>query len=422
MSGVSFVAGGGANSIGFSAYILKLGDFHLLIDWGGGYDPNNFSEEPQYDGFIDALLMSHGHHDHITMVPRLYRRYPKLKIYGTAPTKDLSLLGWRETLRIATKRKLTPPFVECDTQSALGAIQVIEENKETKLTDEISVFPIHGGHILGAVSFLIRYNGEIYFFTNDICFHNRYLIDGAPILNLDRCRLLVRESTYINRDVGDREKIKKQLIADAAAVLARRGRLLIPGLSIDRIQDIFGDLRGAELGPIYIDGAWKATEIYLKYLGERAATLQGALRFSNNGERARFLSSREPGIIIASSGMVFHNTLSSVWAENLLYQPNDAIFTVNYQSPDGQGFLLNTTPAGKFVPWNDGIVQVRCERKEFNKSAHMDGPEGEELERRLNPDTIIYTHGEDVEIDQYIADHKDQRQRIKALVGKEVEL
>lgn len=420
MSEVSFIAGGGANSIGCSAYILKLGDFHLLIDWGGGYD--SLYDEPRHDGPVDALLLSHGHHDHATMVPRLCRRHPKLKLYATAPTRDLSLLGWHETLRIAAKKKLDPPFKKCDIDAALATIQIIEENEEFRLTDEVSVFPIHGGHILGAVSFLIRHKGEIYFFTGDTCFHNRYLIDGAPMLSLDRCRLLVRESTYINKDVGDRAEIKQKLISAASAVLERRGRLLIPGLSIDRVQDVFGDLYEAGLGPIYIDGARKPTESYLKYLGERAAALRNALRFGGDRERAAFLSSRQPGIIIASSGMVLPNTLSSVWAERLLHRRNDAIYTVNYQSPNGQGHLLNTTPDGKFVSWNDGIVRVRCERKEFNRSAHMDGPEGEELENRLNPDVIIYTHGENAEIDRYIAGHQDQRQRIKALVGKEVEL
>lgn len=421
MSEISFVAGGGANSIGCSFYRLKLGDYHLGIDWGGGY--GSIHDEPQYDGPIDALLMSHGHHDHITMAPRLLRRYPKLKCYATAPTRDLSLMSWRQTLRMASRAKRSAPFDERDIQETLGAIQIIQEDKKIKLTEEISVFPIRGGHILGAVSFLIKHKGEVYFFTNDICFHNRYLIDGAPAFSLDKCRLLVRESTYINKDVGDRDEIKKQLIDDAFAVLKRRGRLLIPGLSIDRMQDVFGDLYKAGLWPIYIDGASKPTEIYLKYLGDRAATLKQALRFDNGRERTKFLDSRKPGIIISSSGMVFPETLSSIWAGSLLYRPNDAIFIVNYQSPDGQGYLLNTTPNGKFVRWNDGIVQVKCERKVYNKSAHMDGPEGEELEKRLNPDVIIYTHGVDAEIDQYLAGHRENNcRRIKALVGKEVEL
>ncbi len=422
MSEVSFVAGGGANSIGRSFYRLRLGDYNLGIDWGGGYGAGY--DEPHYDGPLDVLLMSHGHHDHVTMVPKLLKKYPGLKLFATAPTRDLSLMGWRQTLKKAAKLDSKLPFEEQDTKAAFNAIQVFEENKEIKLTPEISVFPIHGGHILGAVSFLISYKGETYFFTNDICFHDRYLIDGAPVFSLKRCHLLVRESTYINKKVGDRLEIKRQLVAAATDVLARRGRLLIPGLSIDRIQDVYGDLYEAGLWPIYIDGAIKPTEIYLRYLRERAVALRKALKFNTDRDRKRFLARQEAGIIIASSGMVYPNTLSAFWAEELLHRENDAIFVANYQDPDGQGSLITTTPDGKVVRWNDGLVKVKCQRREFNKSAHMDGPEGEELEERLNPDVIIYTHGEDAEINKFISSHsiQDLRQRIKALEGKEVEL
>ncbi|MBI2063816.1 MAG: MBL fold metallo-hydrolase [Candidatus Yanofskybacteria bacterium] len=420
MSKVSFVAGGGANSIGRSFYRLKLGDYHLGVDWGGGY--GSIYDEPQYDGPLDALLISHGHHDHATMVAKLHHRYPELKIFATAPTRDLSILNWRQTIKKALGLKQNPPFDGYDVERTLSMIRLFRVNEELKLNDEISVFPLPAGHILGAVSFLVSYQEEYYFFTNDICFHSRYLIDGAPSFRFERCRLLIRESTYINKDVGDREATKQQFIAAAAKVIERRGRLLVPGLSIDRIQDVFGDLYESGLWPIYIDGARKPTEIYLHYLDGRASSLGKALRFRNERERMQFLKSRQPSVIIASSGMIYPNTLSAFWAENLLYQKNDAIFIVNYQEPDGQGFLLKTAPDGKFIKWNDGIVQVRCERKDFNKSAHMDGPEGEALEERLNPDTIIYTHGENDEIDRYIASHQDKKQRIKALEGKEVEL
>lgn len=420
MSKVSFVAGGGANSIGRSFYRLKLGDFHLGVDWGGGYD--SIYDEPQYDGPLDALLISHGHHDHATMVAKLHHKYPELKIFATAPTRDLSLLNWRQTLRRAAELKQKPPFDEYDIKRMLNMIRLFRVNEELKINDQISVFPLPAGHILGAVSFLVTYEGELFFFTNDICFHDRYLIDGAPSFRLEKCRLLIRESTYINKSVGDRKATNQQFVADAARVIGRRGRLLIPGLSIDRMQDVFGDLYEAGLWPIYVDGARKPTEIYLHYLNGRAGSLRKALRFRNKQERRQFLKSREPGIIIASSGMVYPNTLSAFWAEELLYQKNDAIFIVNYQEPDGQGFLLKTAPNGKCIVLNNRMIRAECERNDYNKSAHMDGPEGEAMEERLNPDTTIYTHGENDEIDIYLASHQDQRQRIKAMEGKEVEL
>ena len=51
----------------------------------------------------------------------------------------------------------------------------------------------------------------------------------------------------------------------------------------------------------------------------------------------------------------------------------------------------------------------------------MDGLEGEALERRLNPETIVYIHGDEHKIDAYLASKAgDGQRRIKAMVGQEV--
>lgn len=422
MSGVSYYSGGGI-PIRCNFHLLKLGDKYLGIDWGGGY--GSLGEEPVYDGPLDRLFLSHGHHDHATQVPGLVRKYPNLKVFASKATVALSLLAWRETVFLAKKRKVDPPFGEQDIQKALSSITVLESNEEIELADGIKVIAPEAGHILGAQSLLVSYKGELYFITGDICFHDRYLIAGAPRFSLERCRLLVRESTYVNYKPIDRqyrETIRTALIEAARAALSRGGRLLIPALTIDRTQDVFGILYRAGLQPIFIDGARKATEIYLNFLAEKAADLKRALRFRSDYERQAFLDSRQPGIIIASSGMVYPGTLSAIWAQNFLYRSNDAIFLVNYQDPSGQGFVLKNAKRGDFIRFNDSVIKVECERQDFNCSAHMDGYEGEELEDRLNPDVVLYNHGERKEIGEYIQAYRDGRARILAEPGKEIQL
>ena len=421
MSEVTFVSGGSV-PIGCSFSLLKLGNYHFGADWGGGY--NSPDDQPQYDGPLDALWVSHGHLDHVEKIPVLVRKYPNIKVYTTQPTADFSLLMWWQSIKIAKEKKRRPSFDEQDIKRALNAMVILGSSEEVQLTSDIRFCQPDAGHILGAKSLLVEYEGEHYFLTNDISFRDRNLIPGAPKFNFKkgRCRLLVRESTYINKKFEDREETNSRLIESARAVLQRRGRLLVSSLAVDRTQDIFATFHKAGLGPIYTDGGFGATKIYLKHLGEKAAFLTKTMRFKNDRERAQFLKSREPAIIIASSGMVYPNTLSAVWAENLMCQPNDAIFLVNYQDPDGQGYVLKTAPHGNFVVFNDSLIKVVCERKAFNCSAHMDGPEGTELEERLNPDVTIYGHGESAEIDRYIAEHRNGRTRLRAETGKEVEL
>lgn len=423
MNNASYCSGGGI-PIRCNFHCLRLGDRYLGIDWGGGY--GSLDEEPVYNGPLDWLFLSHGHHDHVTMLPKLVRKRPGLKVFASKATLALSLLAWRETIFLANKRKVEPPFGEQDIQKALDSITVLEPNQEVELADGIKAIAPEAGHILGAQSLLASYGGEFFFVTGDICFHDRYLIAGAPKFSLERCRLLARESTYISYRPEDRqyrEKTRAAVVEAAKAVLSRGGRLLIPALTMDRTQDVFGVLYKSGLWPIFIDGARKATEIYLEFLGEKAADLKKALRFHNDRERQVFLNSRQPGIIIASSGMVYPGTLSAIWAQHFLYRPPDAIFLVNYQDPGGQGFVLKNAKRGDFIRFNGSVIKVECERQDFNFSAHMDGHEGEELENRLNPDIIVYGHGERKEIEEYIQTHRGgHATRILAEPGKEIQL
>lgn len=419
---VSYYSGGGI-PIRCNFHRIKLGDRYLGIDWGGGY--NSLDEEPIYDGKLDWLFLSHGHHDHVTMVPRLTRKYPNLKIFASKATLALSLLAWKETGFLANKRKIKPPFDGKDIQRTIESVSILESNEEIELTSEIKAITPEAGHILGAQSLLVSYKGELYFFTGDICFHHRYLIPGAPEFSLDHCRLLVRESTYINYKPEDekyRENIRAEFVKAVKGVLDRKGRVLIPALTVDRTQDVFGVLYREGLRPIFIDGAKRATEIYLEFLGKKAADLRNALHFRNNQEREDFLKSRQPGIIIASSGMIYPGTLSALWARSFLYNPNDAIFLVNYQDPSGQGFVLKNAKKGDFIRFDETVIKAECEIRDFDFSSHMNGAEGEKLEERLNPEVIIYSHGLIEEIRKYIQTHNDHRLRIPAFPGKEIGL
>lgn len=431
MAKAVFTAAGGANFIGASSYILKLGTKCLSVDWGQGVNQNS-PGGPQHDGSLDYLLLTHGHTDHVGLVPAVLKRYPHLKIFATEETKEIVKSVWHQTIHryrnkghLISGAPLSPaPFTESEAEAAAKAIVIISPNKTVELGGGIKFKPIHAGHILGAVSYLISFDGQTYFFSGDICFHESVFVPGAPLYSLDKCRLLVRESVYLNEDFEERQKIVIDFQQAAGEVLERGGQLLIPALSIHRTQEMYALAVTAGLGPVYIDGSRRATEIYRQYAPRCGEVLEKIPRFSSNHERKRLIRSGEPAIIVASSGMVYEHTLSAIWAENLLFREKCAIFTVNYQDPCGQGFVLKNSKKGQYLPFNDGVVQRLCEVRHFPLSAHMDKTDGQEMEDRLNPDVVIYTHGENSQIDTYLKTFPEtaNRKKIKAEVGKEIEL
>lgn len=419
-SDVSFIAGGGANSIGGSFYVLKVGNKVIGIDYGGQLD-RSLGFEPDFSvtDRLDYLLVTHAHFDHVGALPLVRKRFPGVKVFATPETRKLCQVTWDQTIRhFEAGKKL---YRAEDAREALGSMRSVAAEEVLELEPGLTVYVVPAAHILGAVSFLIEYNGEFYFFTGDVCYEDRSLLAGAPKLTADRIKVLVRESTYIIES-KDRRSAKERLISRVPELIGKGYKILIAALSIDRAQDVFCILAREKLGvPIYLDGSERVFRIYRDNL-QNGAILNEAVWFKGEGDRRAFLRGRESGIVIASSGMMMPNTLSALWARELLPDPEAAIFTVNYQDPTSPGFMVKQSKEGDFMIFGDAIVKRQCLVEHFDLSAHMDKEDGEELEERMNPDTIIYVHGEDAKMDEYIRTRGDGKRRIKAEVGKEVSL
>lgn len=419
---VSLVCGGGANSIGGSFYVLKAGNTSIGIDYGGQLDPSlGFEPDFTVTDTLDHLFVTHAHFDHVGAVPLVRKRFPGAKIYATSETAKLAQVIWDQTLLHAEQGKA--PFTPEDASGTLGAIRPIRVREAVELGPDLRVFPIYAAHILGAVSYLIEYRGKFYFFTGDVCYEDRSLLAGATRLKAKQTAALVRESTYIISS-KDREAEKEKIITRVPELIGDGFQILIAALSIDRAQDVFCILApiADELGiPIYIDGSKRVFKIYQENLKDGEA-LKKARWFDGNGERNIFLEDHEPGIVIASSGMMMPNTLSAKWAGELLPDPKAAIFTVNYQDPSTPGFRVRNSALGDVLALEDRMIKRQCLVEHFDLSAHMDMGDGEELEERMNPETIVYVHGEDAGIDAYLDGHRDSRRRIKSQTGKEVPL
>lgn len=95
LSGVKVIPLGGLGEIGLNMMLLQVDDSILIVDAGLMFPEDDmlgvdivipdFSYLRQHHEYLKALIVTHGHEDHIGAIPFLLREFP-LPVYGTALT------------------------------------------------------------------------------------------------------------------------------------------------------------------------------------------------------------------------------------------------------------------------------------------------------------------------------------------------
>ena len=96
---------GAAGDVTGSAYHVVTKDASILVDCGlfqGRKEESakNLRKQQIEDGKLDAVVLTHGHLDHIGRLPLLTRKGYKGPVYATRPTLDLTTLILKDSQSI----------------------------------------------------------------------------------------------------------------------------------------------------------------------------------------------------------------------------------------------------------------------------------------------------------------------------------
>jgi len=279
---------GAAGTVTGSKYLLKVGQKQFLIDCGlfqGLKDLrelnwSNFVIEP---ADIEAVLLTHGHLDHVGYLPRLVKLGFKGKIISTAPTLELTAIILEDSGRIQEEEAIRanamgyskhkpaqPLYTTKDVKQTIPLFQPIADNEWLELFSGVKYRFRQNGHIIGSSSIEIDINGKIIFFSGDIGrFEDEMFL---PPIQPHYADVLIVESTY-----GDRlhplaltsHKIKEVILENDQ----KKGTLIIPSFTVDRAQDIMYQIWVLKTNneipdvPVYLDSpmATSVSNLYFKY-------------------------------------------------------------------------------------------------------------------------------------------------------------
>ncbi|MEM1930876.1 MAG: beta-CASP ribonuclease aCPSF1 [Sulfolobales archaeon] len=423
---VRITALGGFMEVGRSSILVETAESKILLDFG--LNPGTSllkSFVPRIDAVgikpeeIDAVVVTHAHLDHVGLVPYLFKYGYRGPVYMTQATRDLMVLLEKDLLELTRREGRSLPFESRHVQEALLHTITLKYGEVTDIAPDVRLTLYNAGHILGsAIAHLHIGNGlHNIVYTGDFKYDKTRLLDKANN-KFPRVDTLIIEGTYGNSDQPSREESAEKLVEIIKRTIERGGKVLIPSLAVGRSQEVLliiaDAMRAGKLPevPVYIDGMInEVTAIHTAYPELLSKELRDRIYNSENPfmhstfeivgggvARSEIVESRDPCIILATSGMLNGGPAVEYFrlmAEN----PNNSLVFVNYQVEGTLGRRIRDGAREVHVLVGDKIelVKVALEVHAIEGfSGHSDRTQILKYLRDIEtkPKRIIINHGE----------------------------
>ena len=351
-------------------------------------------------GKLDAVVLTHGHLDHVGRLPLLTKNGYEGPIYATRATIDLATLILRDAINLqlqdlkrenqkrtlAGKPPLEPLFEERDVKRLKPLVRPIAYEERREVAPGVQVRLVDAGHVIGSssVELTVEENGrkKVVVFSGDLGPR------GAPLLNdpapFEEADAVIMESTYGDRNHRSLHETAIEGRKIIARAIEQKAKILVPVFAVGRTQLLLYLLAGAFQKktlapfPIYLDSpmAIEATKIYQRNdelfdieakemvrSGELRRNLQDAKPCPKPGDSRALNDVKGPCLIMAGAGMCTGGRIMHHLRNNLPIK-GTVVLIVGYQSPGTLGRQMV-----------DGVKSIRMFGQEIpvNASIHTMG-------------------------------------------------
>ncbi|MGO9586626.1 MAG: MBL fold metallo-hydrolase [Limisphaerales bacterium] len=417
--------------IGASAWLVEVDGHRILLDAGmhpkreGRAALPGFGKAENVE--VDAIAISHCHHDHVGALPVALRHFPKAHVLMSELSYFIIERVLHNSVNVMTRQRDElgireyPLYSHDEVDDLAPLFQGFKYNREVEwaafhktragLASPTLEF-FDAGHTLGSAGILIRGKKETLFYTGDVCFHDQTILRAARFEDV-KADVLIMETTRGNRALPlqlSRESEIERLTAAIQRALKRKGCILIPSFALGRTQEILALLallmRAGKLKPqpVYIGGLGRVfTEIYdleahRTHRQHTSLQLHESLELivleQGQAEKMKLSGGR---IFVITAGMMSENTAAHNLAARMIGDERQSIFFVGYADPDTPGGRLKAAKPGEtfvFSP-SAGRVTHKCEVVDFDLTAHADRGDLLDFVGRVSPRAVLLSHGGD---------------------------
>ncbi len=416
--------------IGASAWLVELDGHRLLMDTGIHPKREGRESVPLYKlagkADVDAIALTHCHHDHVGSLPVALRHFPKAHVLMSELSYFLIERVLHNSVNVMTRQrdeagiKDYPLYTHDEVDDIAPLFQGFKYNREIEwaafhktragLPSPTLEF-CDAGHALGSAGIMVRGGKQTLFYTGDVSFRDQTILKGARFEDV-KADVLIMETTRGNRAARagfTREAEIERLSRAIERVLKRKGCVLIPAFALGRTQEILALLalmtRAGRLKhqPVYIGGLGRVfTEIYDLEAHRTHRNLSNLqLREALNlvvleAGQAEKMKLSGPRIFVITAGMMSENTAAHDLGLRMIGDGRQSIFFVGYADPDTPGGRLKASKPGQTFVFSGsgGEVTRRCELEDFDLTAHANRDELLNFVGQVSPRVVLLGHGD----------------------------
>lgn len=404
-----FVALGGGNEVGASAYYIEINDCKILVDFGVKFEGEK-AVPPSIEQLeslcdikdLDAILLTHAHLDHCGGFLELYKRHPYINVIMTPDTQSL--------MRINMRGLCKDEGDQFKVEELMGKIVPLNYNKPLLLKNkQLHVEFFEAGHILGAASILLRTEDTNVFVTGDFCLEPQGTTGAMKPPEKIPIDILISESTYGSKKLSayqTRDMRLEDLNTSVEKAILNGKSVLISGFALGRCQELLVgllDLAEKMQFRIYIDGlAIEMTKLYNQLLDGKLLNSPWVHPLSHqfHSTRGAFIKNEfleTPCCVITSSGMLNEGSASAEYAKYVLPNENALCILTGYQAYNTLGDRVKRqmqVDGKKYVNIEQEMYPIKCDIQEHSLSAHPSIADILALTSYLEPNSVILVHGD----------------------------